>query len=106
MGWYIDISDRPSQVGCDGCRRLHLFQPVVEIHMVNAVTWLVVIRILIPTVISLDLQSGRYSLRTEGHLVPSAAADDERWRQVKLVSHDRVRHPLRQDHGWCVVGMP
>ncbi len=61
----------------DRCRSLHLLQPVVEIHMGDAILFCVVVRIAF-ALVTLDLQSGWYALLTEGDFITSATADDER----------------------------
>ena len=61
--------------------------------MGDAVLWGVVVRITF-ALVALDLQTGWYSLLTEGNLVASTTADNERGRQVKLISPDCFAHHL------------
>ena len=89
----------------DSCRCLHLFQPIVEIHMCNTVLWGVVVRITFAFVI-LDLEAGWYSFVTEGNLIPSAAAFSELWYQVELISSDCFAHHLSQSQGLRIPSMP
>lgn len=88
---------RNSQMGRDRYRCLHLLQPIVEIHVSNSVLWRVVVWIAF-ALVTLDLQTGWYSLLTEGNLISSATADDELRRQVKLVCPDGLAHHLCQSH--------
>jgi len=77
----------------DSCRCLDLFYPVVEIHVGNTVLWGVVVWITL-TLVTLDLDGGWYTFLTEGNLISSDAANNERWCQVKLISPNCFAHHL------------
>jgi hypothetical protein len=94
-----------SQVRSDRCRGLHLLQPVTEVDVGYGILCCVVVGIAFGFVI-LDLQACRYSLLTEGNLVPSATADNEPGRQVKLISPDCLAHHLSHSHGWRMATVP
>ena len=77
----------------DSCCCLHLLKPVIEINMDNAIVWRVHVWITL-TFIILNLKSGWYSLLTEGDFIPSTAANNEFWYQVKLISMNCIAHHL------------
>jgi len=94
-----------SQTGSDSSRCLHLFQPVAEIHVSDIVlrrvdVWIVLV------IVTFDLQCGCYSLLTEGDLITSATADNERGDQVKLIGPDCFAHHLSQGQRWRMTSVP
>jgi hypothetical protein len=100
FSWYGN-----SQMGRDRCRCFHLLQPIVEIHVGNTILQRVVVWIAFAFVI-LDLEAGGDSLLTEGDLIPSATADHEPGRQVKLISPDGFAHHLSHRHGRRMPTVP
>ncbi len=55
---------------------LHLFEPVIEVHVSNIISRGVIVSIPFTIVIILDLQARWNTLRTEGAFIPSATTSD------------------------------
>ena len=67
-------------MSCDRSCCFHLLEKIIRVYMGNAILDCVIVRIALTTRVILDLDSGCYSLLTEGTLVPSiTASDDERY---------------------------
>jgi hypothetical protein len=67
-----------TKMGSNCCRCFDLFQPVIEIYMRKVIQGRMLKRVRFSLIV-LNLQPGRYSLLTEGNLIPSATADYELW---------------------------
>ena len=70
----------------------HLLEPVVKVNVGNRIFRRMIVRVAFASFVILDLNSGRYSLRTEGSLIASSAASDVMRRQFKLIGQDCFSH--------------